>query len=234
MRSPGSPTAQRGPADTPGPASIYPLADGSAGVRRAGPRLNLSSRRRGRQAHAGRRDYGEPRAGVPARRPTWELKMRIAMANDHAGYSLKLEVKQQLEATGHEVVDFGTHDENACDLPDYAYPAALAIGRGEVDRGIFVDGVGYGSAMIANKVAGVFAAVCQDPFCAGLARSHSNTNALCLGGKIIGSAIALEIVRVWMATDYLGGPGGEEKYRRRVDKVTDISTRHLRPLTEIS
>ena len=156
--------------------------------------------------------------------------MRIAMANDHAGYGLKQEIKQLLEAAGHDVNDFGTHDENDCDLPDFAYPAALAIGNGEVDRGIFVDGVGYGSAMIANKVAGVFAAVCQDPFCAGLARSHSNTNALCLGGKIIGSAIALDIVRVWMTTEYLGGPGGEEKYRRRVAKVVEINDRHLVPL----
>ncbi len=155
--------------------------------------------------------------------------MRIAMANDHAGQPLKLQLRQWLESAGHEVVDFGTHDEQACDLPDYAYPAALAISRGEVDRGIFVDGVGYGSAMIANKVPGVFAAVCQDPFCAELARSHSDTNALCLGGKIIGSAIAQEIVRVWMTTDYLGGPGGEEKYRRRVGKVQEIDARHRRP-----
>ena len=88
--------------------------------------------------------------------------------------------------------------------------------------------------MIANKIHGVYAAVCQDPFCAGLARSHSNTNALCLGGKIIGSAIALEIVRVWMTTGYLGGPGGEVKYRRRVDKVVTIDAKHLRPLSEIS
>ena len=159
--------------------------------------------------------------------------MRIALAGDHAGYSLRNEIAQLLQSAGHEVVDFGTYDENACDLPDFAYPAALAIGRGEVERGIFVDGVGYGSAMIANKVHGVFAAVCQDPFCAGLARSHSNTNALCLGGKIIGSAIALDIVRVWLSTDYLGGPGGEQKYTRRVDKVAAIDARHLRPLGEI-
>jgi len=112
--------------------------------------------------------------------------MRIAMANDHAGYPLKSLVKSWLNDQGHDVVDFGTHDENACDLPDFAYPAALALGRGEVDRAILVDGVGYGSAMIANKVRGVFAAVCQDPFCAELARSYSDTNALCLGGKIIG------------------------------------------------
>ncbi len=159
--------------------------------------------------------------------------MRIALANDHAGYPLKTEIRGFLEHGGHEVVDFGTHDEAACDLPDFAHPAALAVGNGEVDRGIFVDGVGYGSAMIANKVRGVYAAVCQDPFCAELARSHSNTNALCLGGKIIGSGIALDIVRVWMTTEWLGAPGGEEKYRRRVEKVLAIDERHLRPLSEV-
>jgi len=86
--------------------------------------------------------------------------------------------------------------------------------------------VGYGSAMIANKLPGVFAAVCQDPFCAGLARSHSDTNVLCVGGKIIGSAIALEIVRVWMSTDWLGAVEGGEKYGRPVQKVADIDARY--------
>jgi ribose 5-phosphate isomerase B len=81
--------------------------------------------------------------------------------------------------------------------------------------------------MIANKIAGVYAAVCQDPFCAELARSHSDTNVLCIGGKIIGSAIALEIVRVWMATEWLGESEGGEKYARRVNKVKDIDARHL-------
>ncbi|MEY4744027.1 MAG: hypothetical protein RIR34_1366 [Actinomycetota bacterium] len=150
--------------------------------------------------------------------------MKIAMANDHAGRALKNEIKVWLEAQGHEVVDFGTHTDDAADLPDYVYPAAVALSKGEVDRAIFVDGVGYGSAMIANKVAGVFAAVCQDSFCAELARSHSDTNALCLGGKIIGSAIAMEIVRVWMTTDWLGTT--EPKYARRVQKVVDIDAKH--------
>jgi ribose 5-phosphate isomerase B len=99
-------------------------------------------------------------------------------------------------------------------------PASLAVAGGKADRGIFVDGVGYGSAMIANKIRGVFAAVCQDSFCAELARSHSDTNVLCLGGKIIGSAIALEIVKVWMSTDWLGD--SEPKYARRVQKVVAI------------
>ncbi len=151
--------------------------------------------------------------------------MRIALASDHAGRSLKLEIAAQLVAAGHEIIDFGADTDDPADLPDHVYPASLAVSRGEVDRGIFVDGVGYGSAMIANKVPGVFAAVCQDSFCAELARSHSDTNVLCLGGKIIGSAIALEIVRVWMSTEWLGE--SEPKYARRVQKVVDIDARHV-------
>ena len=156
--------------------------------------------------------------------------MRIALASDHAGFALKEEVKAWLSGEGHEVQDFGASDESPRDLPDHVYPAALAVGRGDADRGVFVDGVGYGSAMIANRVAGVDAAVCQDPFCAGLARSHSDTNVLCIGGKIIGSALAMEVVRTWMGTDFLGA---EEKYARRVAKGREIAARHLRPLTEM-
>jgi ribose 5-phosphate isomerase B len=156
--------------------------------------------------------------------------MRIAMASDHAGRALKEEIKAQLRAGGHEVTDFGTDTDDPADLPDHVYPAALSVARGEADRGIFVDGVGYGSAMIANKISGIYAAVCQDPFCAELARSHSDTNVLCIGGKIIGSAIALEIVRVWTSTDWLGGSEGGEKYARRVEKVKEIDRRHVVPL----
>ena len=152
--------------------------------------------------------------------------MKIALANDHAGFALKEEIKQLVEEEGHEVVDFGTHDEESCDLPDFIYPASLAVAKGEVERGIFVDGVGYGSAMIANKIYGLNAAVCQDPFCAELARSHSNTNVLCIGGKIIGSAIALKTVDVWLNTAFLE----EEKYKRRVEKVNRIAEKHLKEI----
>jgi len=150
--------------------------------------------------------------------------MKIAMASDHAGLELKKTITNLLESMGHEVEDFGTHTSDAADLSDYVYPAALAVSSGECERGIFVDGVGYGSAMIANKVKGIFAAVCQDSFCAELARSHSDTNVLCIGGKIIGEAIALEIVKVWMTTDWLGH--SEEKYSRRVNKVREIDKTH--------
>jgi ribose 5-phosphate isomerase B len=149
--------------------------------------------------------------------------MRIALAGDHAGYPLKEEIKAAL--AGHELTDFGPGSAEPCDLPDFVHPAALAVAKGEVDRAILVDGVGYGSALIANKLPGVFAAVCQDPFCAGLARSHSDTNVLCLGGKIIGSALALEIVRVWLSTDFLAD---EVKYTTRVEKVKKIAETYIR------
>lgn len=154
--------------------------------------------------------------------------MKIAMACDHAAFSLKEEVKLFLENAGHTVIDFGTNSEAACDLSDYVYPAALTVAKGEADRGIFIDGVGYGSALIANKISGLYAAVCQDSFCAQLARSHSNTNVLCLGAKIIGSGIALDIVNTWMTTEFLSG---EEKYTKRVDKVVAIAAKHLNPLS---
>lgn len=152
--------------------------------------------------------------------------MKIAMANDHAGTKLKDEIKKYLEEQGHEVVDFGTYDEDSCDLSDFVYPASLAVAKGECKRGIFVDGVGYGSALIANKINGIYAAVCQDTYCAKLARWHTDSNVLCLGAKIIGSMIAMEIVKDWMATEALT----DEKYRRRVKKVEEINNKHCVPV----
>ncbi|MBD3109526.1 RpiB/LacA/LacB family sugar-phosphate isomerase [Bacillus sp. AGMB 02131] len=156
--------------------------------------------------------------------------MKIAMASDHAGYELKEEVKHILEQAGHEVIDFGAHSTEAADLSDSVYPASLAVANGEAERGIFIDGVGYGSALIANKIYGVTAVVCQDPFCARLAREHTDSNVLCLGGKIIGSAMVHEIVDVWMKTDFFKGI---EKYERRVQKVNEIVEKHVKKLSEI-
>jgi ribose 5-phosphate isomerase B len=156
--------------------------------------------------------------------------MRIALASDHAGFALKREVDSWLTGQGHETVDYGTDSEAACDLVDFAYPAALAVGRGEVDRAVMVDGVGYGSAMIANRIRGVDAVVCQDPFCAGLARTHSDSNVLCIGGKIIGSALAMAVLETWMTTDFAAE---EPKYARRVAKGREIAERHLVPLDRL-
>ena len=89
--------------------------------------------------------------------------LRIALASDHAGYPLKEEIKAVL--AGHELTDLGAYSTDAADLPDHVHPAARAVSDGDADRAIMVDGVGYGSAMIANKLPGGYAAVCQDPFC---------------------------------------------------------------------
>ena len=152
--------------------------------------------------------------------------MRIALASDHAGYTLKTEIADLLTSMGHQVSDFGAPGTDPADLPDHVYPAALAVGRGEADRGIFVDGVGYGSAMIANKCRGIFACVCQDPVCAELARQHNDANVLCIGGKIIGPVLAMAIVKTWMATE----PLTAEKYTRRRDKVAAIDVERTTPV----
>lgn len=155
--------------------------------------------------------------------------MKIVLAADHAGVPLKQNISQLLKDLGHEVIDVGPFSLDSVDLSDYVYPASLKVARKEADRGIFIDGVGYGSAMIANRVLGIDAVVCQDPFCAKLARQHNDSNVLCLGGKIIGPAIAEEIVKTWLTTE----PLQAEKYQRRIKKVQAISRRHLRPLSEI-
>jgi len=150
--------------------------------------------------------------------------MKISLASDHAGFDLKCEVKSVLEGLNHQVEDFGTNSADSVDYPDYIYPAALALSEGKVDRAILIDGAGYPSAAIANMLPGVSAAVCFDTVCASLARQHSNTNALCLGGKLIGSLLATEICKVWLETGFLGG-----KYAKRLEKVREIERRHLRP-----
>ena len=151
--------------------------------------------------------------------------MRIAMACDHAGYQQKLQIADWLKSQGHEVEDFGCHSEEAADLPDFVYPASLAVSNGSCERAILVDGVGYGSAMIANKLPNVYAAVCQDPVCADLARSHSDSNVLCLGAKLIGPVLAMAVVETWMTVEWLGTT--QEKYARRVQKIKDIATKHV-------
>ena len=153
-------------------------------------------------------------------------KMKIAMANDHAGTQMKEEIKAYLIQQGYEVKDFGTYDNASCDLSDFVYPAALAVAKGECDKGIFCDGVGYGSALIANKINGCYAAVCQDPVCAALARQHTDSNILCLGAKIIGGLMSMEIVKTYMSTD----PLTAEKYVRRVRKVQKINDEHCVPV----
>lgn len=149
--------------------------------------------------------------------------MNIAIASDHAGFPLKEEVREYLQKK-HSVMDFGTKTPQSCDFSDFVYPAAMAVAEGRAERAILIDGAGYPSAAIANKIWGLSAAVCNDSFCARLAREHSNTNVLCLGGKIIGSGVALDIIEVWLTTPFLGG-----KYEKRLQKISAINEKHLKP-----
>jgi ribose 5-phosphate isomerase B len=113
------------------------------------------------------------------------------------------------------------------DFVDFIYPAALALSEGRVERAILVDGAGYPSGIVANMLPGVFAAVANDLFSARLSREHSDTNALCIGGKVVGAGVGGEIVETWLKTAFLGG-----KYAVRVGKVRQIAAHHRRPLEE--
>lgn len=156
----------------------------------------------------------------------WEF-MKIALACDHAGYELKLFVKKLLLAQNHEVQDFGTNSPESVDFADYVYPAAMAVSQGQAERAVLIDGAGYPSGIVANLLPNVFAAVANDVFSARLSREHSNTNVLCLGGKIIGQGTAGEILDAWLQAKFLGG-----KYAQRVEKVQALAKKHRRSSEE--
>src|SRR4051794_8917513 len=137
--------------------------------------------------------------------------MKISLGTDHAGYRLKEKVKQLLESLGHEVVDFGTFSDEAVDYPLFVRPAAEAVARGECERGIVFGGSGNGEAMVANKVRGVRCALCWNLESARLSRQHNDANVLSLGERLVEVNLALEIVRVWLATEFEGG-----RHERRV------------------
>src|SRR3954471_9326605 len=131
--------------------------------------------------------------------------MKISLGTDHAGYRLKEKVKQLLESLGHQVVDFGTFSDEAVDYPLFVRPAAEAVARGECERGIVFGGSGNGEAMAANKVRGVRCALCWNEEVARLSRQHNDANVLSLGQRVILEETALEVVRVWLTTDFEGG-----------------------------
>jgi len=124
--------------------------------------------------------------------------VKIALASDHGGFSLKEIIRKALPEMGHDPVDFGCYSADSVDWPDFIYPAAMAVALGECERGILVDGVGYSGSMLANMLPGVYAAVCNDMFSARMSQEHSNANVLCIGGKVVGDAIALEIVKIFL------------------------------------
>jgi ribose 5-phosphate isomerase B len=147
--------------------------------------------------------------------------MRIALAADHAGYLLKDELNAKLMAQGHDVLDLGTHSPAPMDYPDSAEAVADAIRTGEADRGIIVCGSGAGVSIAANKFPGIRAAVCHDTYTARQAVEHDDMNVLCLGARVVGGALALELVSAFLTARY----AGEERFQRRLDKVLRIEER---------
>ncbi len=151
--------------------------------------------------------------------------MRIAIAADHAGFPLKDELAKALREAGHELLDLGTNDAvKAVDYPDFALSAGEALREGKAERAVVVCGSGVGVTVAANKIPGVRAGLCHDTYSAHQGVEHDDMNMLCLGARIIGGALAKEIV-----TSFLGAKfTGEERHVRRLNKVKAIEARFLK------
>jgi len=150
--------------------------------------------------------------------------VKIAIAADHAGYSLKAAVVTHLRDRGHEVADLGTHSEESVDYPPLCAAAGRAVVAGEADFGIVMGGSGQGEQIAANKVHGVRAALCLDLFTARLAREHNNANVLSLGGRIVAPAFACAIVDVFLTTAFEG-----DRHQRRLDQIAAIESEECAP-----
>lgn len=144
---------------------------------------------------------------------------RIAIGADHGGFPLNERVIAELLATGHEIVDFGTHDgSQPDDYPDYARQVGEAIQQGVAEIGILICGSGVGAAVAANKLRGIRAALCSDTYSAHQSREHDDCNVLCLGARVVGVELALELVRAFVAARF----SGEERHRRRLRKIEEM------------
>lgn len=145
--------------------------------------------------------------------------MRIGIAADHGGFELKQKLVALLTEAGHEVEDLGAAVlDQGDDYPDYVIPLARAVAAGEVERGVAVCGSGVGACIAANKVAGVRAALITDVFSARQGVEDDDMNMVCLGGRVIGVALAWELVRVFLGAAYIGG----ERHQRRLEKVIEL------------
>jgi ribose 5-phosphate isomerase B len=149
--------------------------------------------------------------------------LTIAIGADHGGFPLKERIGFRLKETGHTVIDCGTDSTASVDYPDFAHAVARTVAAGDATYGIIVDGAGIGSAMVANKVPGVRAALCYDLSSARNSREHNHANVLTLGAGLIGTSLALQIVETWLAT-----PWAEGRHANRVAKITSIEHGYLR------
>ena len=149
---------------------------------------------------------------------TWvDRDKPIGIASDHAGFDLKEKIREHLQKLGFQVRDFGTYDRKRTDYPDFGSECARAVAKGECTAGILVCGTGIGMSIVANKVKGVRAALCDSVTTARLSRQHNDANILTLGGRIIGVSVAFDIVDTWLSTDFEGG-----RHARRVEKIIEL------------
>ncbi|MBO5222499.1 MAG: ribose 5-phosphate isomerase B [Clostridia bacterium] len=142
--------------------------------------------------------------------------MNLVIASDHAGYAMKENVKKYLLEQGHKVIDCGTDSEASCDYPIFAKALCKEINNGAAELGILICGTGIGMSMAANKVKGIRAAVCSDYFSTKFTRAHNNTNVMCIGARVMGEGLALELIEVFLNTPFEGG-----KHLRRVNMLED-------------
>ncbi|OPZ82683.1 MAG: putative sugar phosphate isomerase YwlF [bacterium ADurb.Bin429] len=143
--------------------------------------------------------------------------MKIALGVDHAAFGYKEAIRAELERLGHAVLDCGTDGPASVDYPAIALAVARAVRGGEAEFGVFLCGTGIGGSIAANKVRGVRAALCHEAFTARMARLHNNANVLCIGARVVGLDLALEIVRVFLATAW----PNEARHARRLALIAD-------------
>ena len=143
--------------------------------------------------------------------------MKIAIGNDHAAVELKNIIKEHLEAQGHEVINVGTDTNASCDYPVYGEKVGRLVASGEAEAGVLICGTGVGISIAANKVKGVRACVCSEPYTAKLSKMHNNSNIIAFGARVVGSEMAKMIVDTWLETEYEGG-----SHQRRVDMLDAI------------
>ena len=147
--------------------------------------------------------------------------MTIALGSDHGGFELKEAIIGHLKKQGFDVKDFGIYSECSSDYPDNAVPVCDAVLSGEADLGILICGTGIGISISANKVRGIRCALCGDVFSAKMARLHNNAQVIALGGRVVGTGLALEIVDAFLSTPF----SGEERHAHRVDKIMKLEDR---------
>jgi ribose 5-phosphate isomerase B len=147
--------------------------------------------------------------------------MRLAMAGDHAGFRLKDVLADRLRAGGHQVIDLGAHDPAPSDYPDFAVAVGEAVTSGQAERGILVCGSGVGAVAAANKITGVLAGLCHDTYSAHQGVEHDQMNVLALGARVVGEALAIELVEAFVRARF----DGEPRHQRRVDKVRALEAR---------